>query len=332
MTQTIHCEDCLDVLLRFPSASINLIYIDPPFIGAEDITNSKPNHIINTESIYDYSEWLLPRIIELHRILKDDGSIYLQCDSSTDAYIKILLDKIFGIENFNSRIIWKRNSLPNNFSEKKYRNNYDSIYIYNKSNNYKFNYQYAEFDTKYIDSAYKYLEPDTGRRFALNDLTSSLKNSRPGLTYEFLGIERNWRISQEQMMRMHEEGRIYQSRPGSIPSLKRYLDEQKGTAIDSIWTDTTIDQPRAKTETYYTSQKPLSLLERIIKTSSDEGDVVLDAFCGSGTTLHAAQLLGRQWIGIDSSKSACQFSAEGLKIFLGLEAGKDFHILPAQSF
>ena len=167
----------------------------------------------------------------------------------------------------------------------------------------RWNVLHEPHDPAYVRKFYRHRERGTGRRYQLTDLTNPNKD-RPNLTYEFLGIERVWRWTRERMQRAYDDGLIHQSRPGAVPRLKRYLDEQSGRAVDDLWTDL---RPALGGERLgYPTQKPVALLERIIKASSNPGDIVLDPFCGCGTTIHAAQNLDRQWIGVDICVNACK--------------------------
>jgi site-specific DNA-methyltransferase (adenine-specific) len=158
--------------------------------------------------------------------------------------------------------------------------------------------QYKKHDEKYLNDFYKYIEPETGRRYRLGDLTNPNKD-RPNLTYEFLGVTRVWRWTKERMQEAYDKGLVIQSKSGSVPAFKRYLDEQEGTPIDDTWIDVLPIQSQSGESLGYPTQKPFGLLERIISASSNEGDIILDAYCGCGTTVAVSQRLNRQWIGID---------------------------------
>lgn len=245
------------------------------------------------------------RLIEMHRVLKLTGSLYLHCDPTASHYLKLVLDCIFGPRHYKSEITWKRTSAHNDTAQglKKYGNNRDIILFYTKSNHYVWNPQYVAYDQEYVDTFYSHVEPATGRRYRLSDLTAA----KPGgdTQYEWTSPEglvvtpykgRSWAYSKANMQKFAEEGRLYYSKTG-MPSYKRYLDEMPGVALQNSWDDI---RPTPKRESLgYPTQKPLALLERIISTSSNPGDVVLDGFCGCGTTVAAAQRIGRQWIGID---------------------------------
>jgi hypothetical protein len=176
---------------------------------------------------------------------------------------------------------------------------------------------------------YKHVEPETGRRYRLGDLTApgGAAPAKGNPLYEFLGVKRYWRYSKENMARLYKEGRIVQTKPGAVPAYKRYLDEGKGTPIGTLWDDIGPVQPSAGESLGYPTQKPLALLERILKLSSDPDNIVLDAFCGCGTALVAAEKLDRRWIGIDSSPTACRVMADRLRDVCHLRQGTDFFVI-----
>jgi len=165
-----------------------------------------------------------------------------------------------------------------------------------------FNGQYATHSEKYILDFYKHVDPETGRRYRLADLTNPNK-ARPNLTYDFLGVTRVWRWTKERMQEAYDDGLIVQAKPGAVPALKRYLDEQEGNPLDDNWLDI-VNVQSTKEKIGYPTQKPEALLERIVNMASNEGDVVLDPFMGGGTTIAVADKLGRKWIGIDQSVQA----------------------------
>jgi DNA modification methylase len=247
-----------------------------------------------------YLVMMTVRLIELHRVLKSTGSLYLHCDPTSSHYLKIVLDCIFGFENFRSEITWKRTSAHNDAKQgrKQYGNIRDIIFFYTKTNDWKWNWVFTPYDSDYIKNSYSNVD-DKGRFWKSSDLTapggSSPEKKNP--YYEFLGIKRYWRYTIENMNRLLEEGRIYQSSPTSVPRMKHYLDEMPGVPLQNDWND--IKPVSGNERLGYPTQKPVTLLERIIKASSNENDIVLDPFCGCGTAIIAAQQLKRRWIGID---------------------------------
>jgi DNA modification methylase len=244
-----------------------------------------------------YLSMMAPRLIELRRVLKPTGSIYLHCDPTMNHYLKMLMDAVFDGRNFRTEIIWRRTNAKG-LAFKGMANNHDVILYYTKSSDFTWNTQYVPLDKEYIDKFYKYVEPGTGRRYRLSDITNPNRD-RPNLTYEFLGVTRVWRWTKERMQQALKEGRIVQSKPGAVPRSIRFLDESKGKPIDSIWSDIPPIQAHSVERLGYPTQKPEALLERIISASSNKGDLVLDPFCGCGTTIAVAHKLKRHWIGID---------------------------------
>lgn len=251
---------------------------------------------IGTNQMMAYLVNMSIRLVELHRVLKPTGSLYLHCDPTASHYLKMVLDSIFGIENYRNEIIWKRTNAKSlafiNFAK-----DHDVIFRYTKTKKWIWNQQYLPHDLEYIKNFYKYRDPD-GRVYRLGDLTNPNKN-RPNLTYEFLGVTRVWRWTKERMQKAYDDGFIIQTKIGGVPVYKRYLDEQQGTPIDDVWNDIGPLQGADSEKLGYPTQKPQTLLERIILTSSNPGDICLDPFCGCGTAIAAAEATGRQWIGID---------------------------------
>jgi site-specific DNA-methyltransferase (adenine-specific) len=271
---------------------------------------------IGQNDVMAYLVMMTIRLLELHRVLKPTGSLYLHCDPSASHYLKIVMDQIFGPVNFRNEIVWRRtNAKGQAFT--RFASNHDIILRYSKSEKATWNPQYIEHNPEYLEKFYRYIEPETGRQYRLADLTNPNKN-RPNLTYEFLGITRVWRWTKERMMEAYKNGLIVQNSPGKVPALKRYLDEQEGNAIDDIWTDILPVQAQAAERLGYETQKPLPLLERIIQASSNEGDIVLDPFCGCGTAVVASQKLNRKWVGIDVTHLAINLMRTRLKDSFGI--------------
>ena len=256
---------------------------------------------------------MAPRLVELHRVLKATGSLYLHCDPTASHYLKIILDAIFGTGNFRNEIIWKRNAAKSNASTR-LPSNHDLILMYGKSAVTKWNQIHEPYDESKLDektsSQYKFRD-SSGRLYSLGSLDSPADN-RPNLTYEFLGVTRVWRWTRDRMQKAYDEGLVVQTKLGTVPRFKRYLDEQKGRLIDDVWTDIPHSGAQAAERMGYPTQKPLKLLERIISASSNPGDIVLDPFCGCGTTVEAAERLGRKWIGIDVALRAVDIIKERL--------------------
>jgi len=319
-TSVIYCGDNLDQLKKLPDASIDLIYIDPPFNSNRNYevfwgeTKEKRAFEDRHESTQAYIEFMRPRCVELARVLKKTGSFYYHCDWHASHYVKVMLDQIFGANNFQCEIIWRRTTAKG-LAFTGFPNNHDSIFFYGGGERLTFNRPYIPYDLDNLDpktdGKYSLRDAD-GRRYQLTDLTNP-NPDRPNLTYEFLGVKKVWRWTKERMQEAYENGLVIQPGPGRVPRLKRYLDEQEGKPVDTVWSDIPPINSQASERLGYPTQKPLALLERIVKTSSNENDIVLDAFCGCGTALVAAQNLGRQWIGIDISPTACRVMAKRLR-------------------
>jgi len=272
---------------------------------------------IGTNQMMAYLVMMAIRLKELHRVLKPTGSLYLHCDPTASHYLKILLDTIFGKENFKNEIVWQRTNAKG-LAFTRFASNHDIIFRYARSEtNTTWNSQYTPHNPDYLEKFYRFTEEKTGRRYRLADLTNPNKN-RPNLTYEFLGVTRVWRWTRERMQQAYDDGLVVQSKEGAVPALKRFLDEQEGNPVGDVWTDLLPVQSQAKETLGYPTQKPVALLERILKASSNEGDVVLDPFCGCGTTIAAAQNLNRQWIGIDITHLAVGLQKFRLKETFGM--------------
>ncbi|MCH8952333.1 MAG: site-specific DNA-methyltransferase, partial [Proteobacteria bacterium] len=269
-----------------------------------------------------YLAMMAVRLIELHRVLKPTGSLYLHCDPTASHYLKILLDAVFGARNFRNEISWRRSN-PKSHASRNFPNCRDIIFRYTKGGEAVFYQIYGEHDKNYVDKAYKYKD-DEGRKYRLLPLLNPNDN-RPNLTYEFLGVTRVWRWTKERMQQAFEDGIVVQLKPGAVPQYKKYLEDSKGRTITNDWHD--IQQISAKEELGYPTQKPVALLERIVTASSNPGDLVLDPFCGCGTTVHAAEKLGRRWIGIDITHVAINLIRRRLRdAFEGIEF--DVHGVP----
>ena len=239
--------------------------------------------------------------MEMKRVLKVTGSIYLHCDPTASHYLKLLMDGLFGQGNFRNEISWNRAN-PKNLHVVNFPNNRDIILRYSKAGQATFHKMFTDHDPAYIEKAYKYTDPD-GRRYRLLPLLNPNKD-RPNLTYEFLGVTRVWRWTQERMQKAYEDGIVVQLKPGAVPQYKFYLEDSKGKTCTDDWND--IVQAAGGEKTGFPTQKPLALLERIIKASSNPGDIVLDPFCGCATACVAADKLGRKWVGIDISPKAVE--------------------------
>ena len=347
--RTLFTGDNLDVMRGMNSECVGLIYLDPPFnsnktyeapIGSEAagaafkdswtlsdvdvawiglIADREPALASIIESaglahgkgMQAYLTMMAVRLLEMRRLLKPSGSIYLHCDPTASHYLKMVMDCVFGASAFRSELTWKRTSAKG-LARANYPANADTILYYAKDRPCTWHPQFRPLERKYIESHYTKIEEGTGRRYQLDNLQNPNRN-RPNLTYEFMGVTRVWRWTRERMQEAYENGLVVQSRPGAVPRLKRYLDQSKGRQVDTVWDDIPAINSQAKERVGYPTQKPLALLDRIIKASSNEGDVVLDPFCGCATALVAAETLGRQWIGVDLSSLAAKLVVSRLQ-------------------
>ncbi len=324
--QTIWTGDNLEIMRGMNSESVDLIYLDPPFnskanyaapigskaagaafkdtwtlsdVDTEWINLMEAKHpalyrvllAAMTASDKSYLAYMAARILEMRRVLKPSGGIYLHCDPTMSHYLKLVMDAVFGRRNFRSEITWKRFNF--HADAKKFGAISDRILFYSLGDQYVFNRVRVPYSKNYIASKFKQCDPD-GRRFSTDNLNPP---GGRGPVYEFYGTTRAWRFTEEKMRRLDAENRIYCS--GKTPRLKRYLDEMPGQAVSDIWQDIAPINSQAKERVGYPTQKPIALVRRIIAASSDEGGVVLDPFCGCATACVAAEIEHRQWVGID---------------------------------
>ena len=267
---------------------------------------------------FPYLTMMALRILELHRVLKPTGSFYLHCDPTMSSYLRTICDLIFDPRNFVNEIIWKRSHAHSDSKQgsKHFGRLHDTILLYGKSPEFLFQMQYNPYEQEYIDRYYKFIEEETGRRYWLDNLQGPGGAAKGNPYYEVMGIKRYWRYSKERMAKLISEGRVVQTKPGTVPKYKRYLDEMPGKPVQDIWDDIKSLGGLGSNATErlgYPTQKPKALLERIIQASSNEGDTVLDGFCGCGTTIDAAEGLHRNWIGVDISPIAISLIKRRLK-------------------
>jgi DNA modification methylase len=302
-----------------PDGSVDLIYVDPPFFSNQDyeVLWNDGYELRAFEDrwkggIENYIAWMEPKMRECCRALKPTGSFYLHCDWHAEHYLKVLLDRIFGMGNLRSDIVWQRS--PSHNDPKNYGNIADHILYYVKSDKFTWNRQYTPHSPKHLEKFYRHRDA-AGRRYGLDNLTSP--HPRPNLVYEYKGYKSHaygWKVSKEKMEELDKKGRLFfpKSKMGRI-RLIRYLDEMPGQPLQNIWTDITAIQSHSKERLGFPTQKPEALLERIIKSSSKPGDIVLDPMCGCGTSIAVAQRLGRLWIGIDVSPTACKLMVNRMR-------------------
>ncbi len=279
---------------------------------------------LRTSPMMAYLVMMGIRLVELYRVLKPSGSIYLHCDPTASHYLKMVMDTIFGVEQFRNEIVWKRTSTHSD--AKRWAPVSDTILFYTKSRDYTWNPLYVPYDEQYVKEMYRYDDHDGRGLYQLDNITSP--NPRPRMTYEWMGFpppKAGWRYQRRTMQRLHDEGRIYYptNPDGSFdttkrPRLKRYLNEMPGRIHDNVWIDINPIGSQARERLGYPTQKPIALLRRIIEASSNEGDLVLDPFAGCGTTIAAAEQLKRRWIGVDITHLAIALLKYRLRDMYGL--------------
>jgi adenine specific DNA methylase Mod len=328
---------------------VDLIYIDPPFDTGADFSYlvEVPDHQVDTTSftklpsmiekkayrdtwgegptwthLDSYLRWFYDTVVFLEKLLKPTGSIYIHLDWHIAHYAKGVLDEVFGEPQYRSEIVWQRTSSHND--PKNFGNITDQIFYFVKSDNFTWNPQYMPFSQEYIDNWYRNVDED-GRRYMSSDLASP--HPRPNLTYEYKGFRppRNgWKVSLEVMKQLDAEGRLLfpKDKTGLIRR-KVYLDAGKGQPLQNLWTDISPIHSQSKERLGYPTQKPEALLERIVKASSNEGELVLDCFVGSGTMAAVAEKLKRRWIACDLSRFAVHTTRKRL---LGVQGVKPFVI------
>ena len=272
---------------------------------------------VHGEGMQSYLTMMAVRLLEMRRVLKPTGSIYLHCDPFASHYLKQLMDAVFGPRNFRNEVTWRRTTSHND-AAKNYGSVGDVLLFYTKSDKFTFNTQYIPYSDEHVSKVYKHVDED-GRRYASSNIRSP--GPRPNLTYEYKGYQphpNGWTISRARMEQLDLEGRLYfpKKKNGRI-RLKLFLDEMPGVPIGNVWGDIATVQPHAKERIGYPTQKPIALLERIINASSNPGDLVLDPFCGCATACVAAEKLGRQWVGIDISPKAAELVNVRLREFMG---------------
>lgn len=351
-TGIIYCGDCLQQLTRLPDACVDLIYIDPPFNSNRNYevfwgeAKEKRGFEDRHASTAAYIDFMRPRCVQLARVLKPTGSFYYHCDWHASHYVKVMLDQIFGENNFRNEIIWKRSDAHND-ARGQFAALSDSIFFYTGNGKYTFHVKHVDFPEQTLRDWYLYLEfrdgsvrrmtkeeiatqqiPPGARRFNTDNLRSP--NPRPNLVFDYKGYKphkNGWAVSPEKMAELDAKGLLlFPKDPDGRIMRKKYLDESAGPVLGNVWTDISQLRGAGNERLGYPTQKPLELLKRILEISSNPQDVILDAFCGCGTALVASQILGRRWIGIDVSPTACRVMAKRLRKDCGLIEGKNFFV------
>jgi DNA modification methylase len=312
--------------------------------------------LVGDSNMLAYLAMMAPRLVELRRVLKPSGSIYLHCDPTASHYLKLLMDAAFGPVNFKSEIVWKRSSAHSDTRQgrRDYGHIHDVILYYTRGGqDWTWNAQFVPYDDEYVRRRFRYADArgpykdadlsaarpggDTSYEWRIkrseegdwtHDLAEEYKNPNPGWEYE--GVTppsgRYWAYSKENMRTFAEDDRLHYFSTGT-PRLKQYASELPGLSLQDVWTDIPPINAVAAERLGYPTQKPEALLERIIKTSSNEGDVVLDPFCGCGTTIASAQKLGRRWIGIDITHLAINLIRHRLRDTYGDEIENTYEVI-----
>ena len=317
----LYCDDNLTRMATLPSESVDLIYLDPPFFSNRvyEVIWGDEAEVRSFEDrweggIQHYIGWMRDRVIEMRRILKPRGVLYLHCDPTASHYLKIMLDDVFGMASFRNEIVWKRTAVKGNATVRLGRI-HDLIFCYGSSNA-TFNLPTTEHSEEYRA---RFKHDDRDGRGPYRDGPLDSPAPRPNLMYDYKGYphpQHGWRVSREEMDRLDADRRlIFPKKKTARIMRKLYLSEQPGVPLGDVWTDIAPLNSQAieRKQMGYPTQKPEALLRRIIEMSSNQGDVVLDPFCGCGTTLSVAEKTGRRWIGIDISPTAVNIMDRRIK-------------------
>ena len=354
--QTIWTGDNLDIMRGMNSESVDLIYLDPPFnsnrtysapIGSKAagaafkdawtlddvdiawiglIAEKEPSlppvidaaGVSHGKGMKAYLVMMAVRLLEMRRLLKATGTIYLHCDPTASHYLKLVMDCVFGPQNFRNEITWQRTHSHGNVG-RSFGSVCDTIFMYTKADKYTWQQQYVPFSQQYAEKTFKHSDAD-GRRW--QSVTLRNPGVRPNLHYPYRASNgvtywphpNGWSCDSERLKKYDRENRLHfpKNQDGAL-RLKMYLDESRGVRVQNLWSDIPVIGSRSAERLGYPTQKPLKLLDRIIEASSNEGDVVLDPFCGCATTCVAAHALGRLWTGIDISSKAAELIVQRLQ-------------------
>lgn len=316
-------------LLKEFRGQVDLVYIDPPFDSKADYKKKvslKGKSLTNDHNAFeekqysdiwtndDYLQYMYERLIIIRELMSDTAALYLHCDINKGHYLRCLLDEVFGSDNCRNEIVWQRNYARSDSNT--YNHIHDSIFFYTKGNEFTWNKQFTAYEQEYMDRFYRYIDDETGRRYASDNLTAAgLRNGSSGKPWRGFDPGKNgnhWKYAVEKLDELDKEGKIHWPDSGGMPRYKRYLDEMSGRPLQSIWTDISFVSGWSSEKTNYPTQKPEALLERIILASSNPGDLIFDCFMGSGTTQAVAMKLGRRFIGADINLGAIQATTRRL--------------------
>ena len=327
--------------LKEQGIQVDLVYIDPPFASGADYAkqvyirrNPKvAEAIAEAEQTLDidelksfeekmygdvwdkekYLNWMYENLMAIKSVMSETASIWVELDNHIGHYVKILLDEIFGEDHFVNEIVWKRTFSHSDVGQgaKHLGRLHDVIFLYSMSDEYVLNTVYTPYSKEYIDNFFRYTDRD-GRRYRLVSMIGTGGAAKGNPFYEFMGVSKYWRYSKKTIQELVQKGLVVQTKPGAVPQKKNYLDESPGVPLQDVWTDIAPVQGGSIENANYTTQKPEALLERIIKTSSDENMVVADFFGGSGVTAAAAHKLGRRFIHCDIGLNSIQTTRDRL--------------------
>ena len=328
--------------LKEQGIQVDLVYIDPPFASGADYAkqvyirrNPKVAEAIAQaeqeldiadlksfeEKMYGdvwdkekYLSWMYENLMAIKSVMSATASIWVELDSHIGHYVKILLDEIFGEDNFINEVIWKRTFSHSDVGQgaKHLGRLHDVIFLYSMADSYILNTVYTPYSQEYVDNFFRYKDRD-GRRYRLVSMIGTGGAAKGNPFYEFMGVSRYWRYSERTIHELEEKGLIVQTKPGAVPQKKNYLDESPGVPLQDIWLDIPPVQGGSVENANYATQKPEQLLERIIKTSSNESMLVADFFGGSGVTAAVAHKLGRRFIHCDIGINSIQTARDRLK-------------------
>ena len=321
--------------LKEQGIQVDLVYIDPPFASGADYAKqvyirrnpkvaaaiAQAEQEVNIDELKAFEEkmygdvwdkekylnWMYENLMAIKSVMSDKATIWVELDNHIGHYVKILLDEIFGEDHFVNEIVWKRTFSHSDVGQgaKHLGRLHDVIFLYSMSDEYVLNTVYTPYSKEYIDNFFRYTDED-GRRYRLVSMIGTGGAAKGNPFYEFMGVSRYWRYSQKTIQELVEKGLVVQTKPGAVPQKKNYLDESPGVPLQDIWTDIAPVQGGSIENANYATQKPEALLERIIKSSSNEGMVVADFFGGSGVTAAVANKLGRRFIHSDIGVNSIQ--------------------------
>jgi DNA modification methylase len=321
---SLYAADSLQVLRdKIPDASVDLIYADPPFELAEGEIRASRNSTADDLS-HNWLENLALHVVEWKRVLRSTGSVYMHTDSRAAPGVRLLFQHVFGSDNVRNEIIWRSRRLTTSHSSIAWPTTTERILYVTRSEASRLSPIYHPLPEDKIKREFRHIDRETGRRYRLVDLLSTAEAARgPNSSFEFMGVFGQWRLTPTRLIELEQLGLLHRSRANTPPRLKQYLDEQRGPLIGDLWDDIPLLSPQSREWTGYPTQKPELIAERIIAASSTAGGVLLDPFCGSGSTIIAAHRAGLSWVGIDSNQWAIALTRNRILRTFGDEAAAE---------